>query len=178
MTWSAQKTMNTTRERWIVEWDLYRPHGTRSPVGTGFFKREHVKRQLGKLQADSNVRWVRVTRVVPVVRWKVGTATAIEQLDAFPEDEVEPLRWNVVWVTKSYPGPPGMPGSTWFRKRESLRQRICEIEQWDSVTAIYVTHVCDVTSWLRSADDMVEGFDTFLQRSSLPEPPQLKRNLQ
>lgn len=170
MAWSAIKTMNTTRERWIVEWSRSQFERRRSPVYGTFFKREHVRRHLSKLQADPNVERVSVSRVVPVVRWERGCGTAIEQLDAFPIDEVEPIRWNVVWVTTGYPGPPYTPPSTRFRYRESLRQRVSELEQLDYVTHIYVTHLADVLSvWVGSGKDAIEAFDTFVQRSRLPE---------
>jgi len=173
MAWSAVKTMNTTRERWIVEWGRYQFEPLRSPVYTAFFKREHVRRHLAKLQADPIARSVSVKRVVPVVRWERGDGSAIEQLDAFPIDEVEPIRWNVVWVTTGYPGLPYTPPSTRFRHRESLRQRVSELEALDYVTHIYVTHLAKVLYWwVQSGEDAVEAFDAFVQRSSLSESHQ------
>jgi len=171
--YGAMKTMNTTRERWIVEWDRDDPERLRSPVSTAFFKREHVRRHLSKLQEDPNAIWVSVSRVVPVVRWERGAGSAIEQLDAFPIDEVEPVWWNVVWVTPAYLGRPYPPPNTRFRYRESLRQRLSELEQRDYVIHIYVTHRANVLrSSVRSAEDTVEMFDAFIQRSSLPESHQ------
>lgn len=87
---------------------------------------------------------------------------------------MEPVRWNVVWVTTAYRGLPYTTPSTRFRYRDSLRHRVSELEELDYITHIYVTHFADVLfSWVGSGEDAVEAFDAFVQRSSLPESHQL-----